>query len=229
MPERAMTSILVVFESTYGQSQKIAEFVADLAQRRGIAATLVRADAVPDSELADHDAVVVVAPIYFGRHSRTIEELLRRYAGGLARVPMAFVSVSNSAGSADADARSNAQRIARAFVQKSRARARLVTTAGGALAYPRYGRILRLVMRLIARRNGGPEDTSRIHELTDWQRLEGDLVPFLDVVEAIRRRRHDPLFAWRGSRRGRERRRALSARSGRGSATCGGHSLQHFR
>jgi menaquinone-dependent protoporphyrinogen IX oxidase len=191
-----MTSILVVFESKYGQAQKIAEFIADLARRRGLLPRLVPVGAAAVIDPADHDAVIVVAPIYVGRHPRTIEQFLRRHVEVLSLVPTAFVSVSNSAGSADPNARADAKRLAKTFVDGVGARARLVATAGGAFAYPRYGFVLRLVMKLIARRTGGPKDTTRIHELTDWAKLEGDLVPFLAVVEANHRRaqRIDPPF-----------------------------------
>ena len=38
----------------------------------------------------------------------------------------------------------------------------------GALAYTRYGFLTRFFMRRIAKKEGGPTDTSRDHELTDW-------------------------------------------------------------
>jgi menaquinone-dependent protoporphyrinogen oxidase len=47
---------------------------------------------------------------------------------------------------------------------------RPVTTAtfAGALRYPRYGPITRFIMKLISRSHGGPTDTHREYEFTDW-------------------------------------------------------------
>jgi menaquinone-dependent protoporphyrinogen oxidase len=207
--------VLIVFESKYGQSRKIADFIADLALRRGLTPKRVRADVAPLEDLAHHDAVVVVAPIYFGRHPRTIREFMYRHAGALSLVPIVFISVSNAAGSAEADVRASAQKAARAFVEKMGVKARLVATAGGALAYPQYGPLVRHAVKLVARRTGAPHDTSRTHELTDWLELESDVAPFLDVVETIHRRAH-------ASKTSPRRRRQRRPRSHRAAAVCDG-------
>jgi menaquinone-dependent protoporphyrinogen oxidase len=38
----------------------------------------------------------------------------------------------------------------------------------GALAYTKYGPLLRFVMKSISKKKGQPTDTSRDHECTDW-------------------------------------------------------------
>ena len=42
----------------------------------------------------------------------------------------------------------------------------------GALLYTRYNPLVRFVMRRISRANGGPTDTSRDYEFTDWSGLD---------------------------------------------------------
>ncbi|HSJ13546.1 MAG TPA: hypothetical protein VK939_03970, partial [Longimicrobiales bacterium] len=42
---------------------------------------------------------------------------------------------------------------------------------GGALRYSEYGVLKRLMMKHIARSHGLSGDTSRDHELTDWDRV----------------------------------------------------------
>jgi hypothetical protein len=56
-----------------------------------------------------------------------------------------------------------------------------------ALAYPRYGTILRWIMKRIALREGTPTDTSRVHELTDWRALEKVVRLWLDRVPESQR------------------------------------------
>jgi menaquinone-dependent protoporphyrinogen oxidase len=41
----------------------------------------------------------------------------------------------------------------------------------GRLAYTQYGLLKRFVMRRIALKAGGPTDTSRDHEMTDWEQV----------------------------------------------------------
>jgi menaquinone-dependent protoporphyrinogen oxidase len=44
----------------------------------------------------------------------------------------------------------------------------MVELVGGAMAYTRYDPVTRWIIKLINRRKGGPTDTSRDHEFTDW-------------------------------------------------------------
>jgi menaquinone-dependent protoporphyrinogen oxidase len=56
-----------------------------------------------------------------------------------------------------------------------------VVSFAGRLAYTRYGFLKRFVMRKIARREGGPTDVTRDHELTRW----GDVDRFAEVVSGL--------------------------------------------
>jgi menaquinone-dependent protoporphyrinogen oxidase len=40
------------------------------------------------------------------------------------------------------------------------------------MAYTKYSLLLRLLLKYIAHRAGGPTDTSRDHEFTDWIQVE---------------------------------------------------------
>lgn len=188
-----MPRVLVVFSSKYGQASKIAEHVGQEHRRRGHLTRVLHVDVAGGLDLTTFDAFVLVAPVYFGKHPRAIRQFVRRWGAILGRHPSAFVSVSNSAASADPAARANAMRIAEAFVNELPWVPRLTITAGGALAYPRYNWALRFVMKRIARAAGAPTDTSRTHELTDWGRLDEDVRPFCDLLRGEELTRHDDL------------------------------------
>jgi Flavodoxin domain len=55
-----------------------------------------------------------------------------------------------------------------------------VVCFAGRLAYTQYGFVKRFIMRQIARREGGPIDVTRDHELTRWD----EVARFADVVGA---------------------------------------------
>jgi menaquinone-dependent protoporphyrinogen oxidase len=42
----------------------------------------------------------------------------------------------------------------------------------GAMAYTRYGFPLRWITKLVSWRRGGPTDTSRDHDITDWEAVD---------------------------------------------------------
>ena len=99
----------------------------------------------------------------------------------LARMPTAFLSVSLAeAGAEDAsrpaalraEAVTGVREAIDAFLAETRLHPAHVHPVAGALLYKEYGAIVRLVMRLIAKRSGGPTDTSRDYEFTDWIALD---------------------------------------------------------
>jgi menaquinone-dependent protoporphyrinogen oxidase len=175
-----MAKVLVVFESDYGQTAKIAEHIGALSRRLGHEASVLRVGSARELELDPFDAVVVCAPIYFGKHPRAIARFIEDRASRLAERPCAFVSVSGSAGNKDPAAREEALRIAEAFVRDEGFHPRSIISTAGAYAYPRYGFFLRAMMKLIAQRKGDPTDTSKIHEATDWAALDVAVTDFVE-------------------------------------------------
>lgn len=174
--------VLVVFESQHGQSRKIAEYIAELARRAGHMARALHVSLAPRTPLASYTAAVVVAPVHYARHPRKMRRFLRRHADMLAKIPVAFVSVSNSAVASDARTRAEASRLAHELADEVALKPAVVATAGGALAYPRYNPLLRWVMRRIAAKAGAPTETSRTHELTIWSEIDAALVPFFEAL-----------------------------------------------
>jgi menaquinone-dependent protoporphyrinogen oxidase len=181
-----MSRILVIYESLYGQTEKIAEYVSDVARYRGHTTSVVTADRASQLPIANHDAAAIFAPVYYSRHPRTIETYVRRNADLLAQRPCMFVSVSGSAASAEQTIRQEADRIAHAFVERTGIRPQIVATVAGAMSYPRYGFFLRNVLRFISWRAGAPTDTSRVHELTDWSVVDDVASRFLDLLDVPR-------------------------------------------
>lgn len=178
-----MASMLVVFESKYGQASKIAEHVGEMSRRYGLDARVVEVDVARSVDLRAFDAIAVVAPVYFQHHPRRITAFVKTRADILSKVRSGLFSVSNGATASDPAVREEAMRVARALVTATPWHPDVIATVGGAFAYPRYNFVLRYVMKKIAEQRGAPTDTRRTHELTDWAALDRDIAlllrPFL--------------------------------------------------
>ena len=180
----ATPRILIVYGSRHGQTAKIAERLRASLAGRGFAVTLAKGDELPVPHVVeDHDAVIVGASILFGRHQRYIEELMRDHRETLDAVPLAFFSVSGSAGSRREEDREAARRLMRELLARSGWRPAMAVTFAGAIAYTRYGLLTRWLMKRISRRNGGSVDTARDHEYTDWAQVERFAADFAALVE----------------------------------------------
>ena len=167
-----MASVLVVFESEYGQASKIAEHIGEMTRRHGLDARVMEVDMAHAVDLRGYEAVAVVAPVYFGHHASHITAFVKSHAQLLSTRRTALFSVSNSAAATAPATREEAMRVARAFATSASWRPEIIATVAGAIAYPRYNFMLRFVMKHIAEREGQPTDTHRTHELTDWPALD---------------------------------------------------------
>jgi len=167
--------ILIVYGTSYGQTAKVAEFVSDLLTASGDSVTLVDAGGLGRSaalprllSLEDFDGVVVGSSILFGRHQRSVRRFVAAHRDALNALPTAFFSVSGSAADRREAKRAEARRIADEFLREAGWRPALVESVAGAMAFTKYGPLFRWLLKRISAEAGGPTDTSRDHELTDW-------------------------------------------------------------
>jgi menaquinone-dependent protoporphyrinogen oxidase len=111
---------------------------------------------------------MVGASVHQGRHQAAVSHFVSANLDTLQRVPTAFFSVSLAAASPDADDRAGAEKLIETFVEQTAWHPTLTRTIAGALLYTEYDFLRRWTLKLIMRHEGGPTDTARDYELTDW-------------------------------------------------------------
>jgi menaquinone-dependent protoporphyrinogen oxidase len=176
-----MSLVLVVYDTKYGQTQRIANYVGEVVRRRGHTANVVHVASANAPGIAD--GIVVLAPVFASKHMKSIRRFINEHHKTLGWRPSAFFSVSGAAGSTVPDERVRAQAMASDFVASTPWRPHVLASFGGAMAYPRYNWLLRRILQSMAKKNGGPTDTSRVHELTDWTAVERATLDLLEHVE----------------------------------------------
>ncbi|NLX98190.1 MAG: menaquinone-dependent protoporphyrinogen IX dehydrogenase [Rhodopirellula sp.] len=177
-----MASILIAYDTTEGHTRKIAQYMGDSVSRSGHEAQVVDIRRPPtDFSLDSFDAVLVGASIHLGKHSRQLSGFVSRHKARLATVPTAFFSVSLSAGVEKQ--KGEASRILEEFLQKVDWSPTIKTIFAGGLLYREYGFLKRWMMKKIARDAGKDTDTSKNHEYTDWQAVDGFVKEFLAQLD----------------------------------------------
>lgn len=162
-------NILAVFGSNHGQTEAVVRRVAAALEGRGHAVRVLKGDAIPpDARVEAFDAVVVGASIVVGRHQAYIVRFVQRHLDALRDRPGAFISINGANPESMPGWRAEADRYVAQFLQRTGWTPRWTAAFSGALRYPRYGWVTRWVMRAISRSQGGPTDTSREYEFTDW-------------------------------------------------------------
>jgi menaquinone-dependent protoporphyrinogen oxidase len=183
-----MKPIGILYATREGQTERIAQHIADALDVRGFTADVrnVRYDA-PAIKLGDYTAVILAASVHCGKHEREMIRFIKDHLVELQHMPAAFLSVTLSQAGVELPSATNEQHaLSAADVQQVLAKFHAATawhpkylmSVAGALRYSKYNFLIRFVMKRIARQSGGPTDTSRDHEYTNWTALDRFVVNF---------------------------------------------------
>jgi menaquinone-dependent protoporphyrinogen oxidase len=174
-----VTKIYVPYETTEGQTAKIAEYIADVIRGYGHEAQTADIKRSGHAVPGDYDAVIVGASIHMGKHDGYVGDFVRKNLALLERLPSAFFSVSLAAHGDTAEAENYVEE----FEQDTGWRPTVVALFGGALLYTEYGFLKRHVMKKIARDKPGSlgTDTSRDYVYTEWDGVRRFAEDFLEA------------------------------------------------
>jgi menaquinone-dependent protoporphyrinogen oxidase len=164
-----VSNILVVYGSTYGQTERIARRIGELLDRAGYLVDIHRGDRLPEHlTLETYSGVVVAASVLAGYHQRYIRTFVRHNAARLNRLASAFVSVCGSAASDPAKASAYIDGL----LEESGWRPAITRSFTGGVAYTKYSWPIRWVLKRINRSKGLPTDTSRDWDFTEWREVD---------------------------------------------------------
>ena len=178
-----MTSFLVLYGTSEGQTAKVAEKVADTLTRRGHAAESVDVESSSNITVDVFDAVVVGSSVHVAKHHEKVRDFVRENHETLEDLPSAFFQISLSSASDDEERRAEAAGYVENFLEDTGWEPDRVGVFGGALRYSKYGFLKRLLMKRIAKDATGDTDTSRDYEYTDWDEVEDFADDFAAFVE----------------------------------------------
>jgi menaquinone-dependent protoporphyrinogen oxidase len=181
-------SVLVAYATREGQTRRIAEHVAGTLRARGLEPDLVEVAHPPETlAVRDHAAAILAASVHLGKHEREMVEFARAHREELVRMPTAFLSVSGGQATIERaetppDVRAQTEKDVKANIERFEKETGWhpdhVHAVAGAIAYSHYNIVVKLVLRRMMKKAGGPTDTSRDWEYTDYPALDG----FVDEV-----------------------------------------------
>ena len=167
-----MAKILIAYASGLGQTALIAGRVGQVLEKLGHKAVLSDVGANPWPDVASHDAVLIAAPVRYSKHHQAVIAFCREQAAALRSRPSAFLAISLSAASVKPGGRREVAKAIAHFIKHTAWVPPRIEPVAGALAYTKYGFVIKRVIKLIAGFGGHSQDTSRDHEYTDWERVE---------------------------------------------------------
>lgn len=182
----SMSNVMIIYGTSYGQTAKIVERIADRLKVAGHRVTLWRGATIPaESTVGDFDAFLVAGSVLYGRHQRYLAEFVRRNLGTLNARPSAFVSVCGALIGQWGPGQEEARKYVARFLARTGWKPRLTRSFPGGLPYTRYGFITRWIMKSISRKTGRPTDTSRDWDFTDWEAVDRFAADFESVFGPV--------------------------------------------
>ncbi|CFQ40009.1 MULTISPECIES: menaquinone-dependent protoporphyrinogen IX dehydrogenase [Yersinia] len=162
-------NILILFSSRDGQTHAIASYIA---KQLSATATCEIQDLsqVGQIDLNQYQQVMIGASVRYGHFSPVLSKFVSKHVEQLNQMPSAFFAVNLTARKPEKRSpQTNA--YVRKFLLSTPWQPTLCTVFAGALRYPRYRWIDRVMIQLIMRMTGGETDTSKEVEYTDWQQV----------------------------------------------------------
>ena len=179
-----MANILIIYGTDEGQTKKIGEHIARLANSQGHQVMMMHGRALPaDISLTAYDGVIIGASIHVGQHQAYIRDFAKDNAYLLEQMPSAFYSVSLTASQNLPEAQAQVKAYLTEFTKQTGWHPMQVGVFGGALRYNQYGFIKKMIVKTISKNAGRPTDTSRDYEYTDWVAVDRFTVDFLAAVQ----------------------------------------------
>ncbi len=177
--------IAIIYGTTEGQTEKIADHMVDLFRQQGVEATPYNIKELPgDFSPTGYDGLIVGGSVHAGNYPKKIARRAREWAPDLAEMPSAFYSVSLTESHDTEEARREVSELVDTFLEETRWRPALVASFAGALKFSRYGFFKRKLMKNIAERaTGEAVDPRRDYEYTDWTSVDQFVEEFIRHLE----------------------------------------------
>lgn len=161
---------LILYFTTDGQTQRIAEKLAEEITH-SVKLISLKAQAVDFAEeIANADQVVIGASIRYGHFDKLVYQFIEQHFALLNQKTTAFYGVNLTARKENRRTAENNTYV-RKFLQKIRWRPTYVEVIAGALFYPRYSWFDRTMIQFIMRLTKGETDTTKEYEYTDWAQV----------------------------------------------------------
>ena len=157
---------LILYSSCDGKTKKIAESMAQYLEGEVVVSPLME-----ELDLQFFDQVIIGASVRYGHFNKQVYRFVERHHELLNAKSAVFFGVNLTARKEGKDT-PEGNLYVRKFLQRIRWTPAKVGVFAGALLYPRYKWIDRIMIQLIMKITGGETDATKEIEYTDWGKVK---------------------------------------------------------
>ncbi|USD25827.1 flavodoxin domain-containing protein [Flagellimonas marinaquae] len=174
--------VLIIYGTVEGQTRKIARFMEEVLQENGMQVTIANAVEEPPSP-DSFDVVLIGSSIHINNYNTLIKNYVEQHIDILNKKPSVFFSVSMAIASNIKEEHEEVAKVAQEFLEETHWNAKTIWHIAGALRYTQYNYFKKLIMRSIAKKEGGSVDTTKDHEYTDWNQVKEMTLNFINRLK----------------------------------------------
>lgn len=173
--------VLIIYKSKYGQTKKIAEFIAKTYSDSNIVFDIFNVEKVlPSTEdVLKYQKVIILSGLVAGGYGKSINRFISENLNTLSSIPCMFISVCLAINSKLENSISESKAIPQRFVNGLGLKNAEIEVVAGCNSYTKYNFLLKYIMKRIARKEGSSDlDTSRNYEYTNWENVKDIAIKF---------------------------------------------------
>ena len=170
---------LFIYSTHDGQTKKIMTALVDKLSSQ-VPYDMVDIESVNQVNLSEYDTICIGAAIRYGYFNKALKAFINQNADILNQKKSAFFSVTLIARKLEKRT-PETNSYTRKLLQSIAWKPTIAETFAGALHYPRYNWLDKMMIKLIMKMTGGETDTTQDIEYTDWQQVDA----FADKLIAL--------------------------------------------
>ena len=165
-----MSSFLIIYSSTDGQTKIICERIKNFLND-GNFVELISLGETKQVDLSNFEKIIIGASIRYGKHSKELYKFIKLRKKILDEKKCAFFSVNVVARKPEKNT-PDTNPYVKKFLKISNWKPTKVAVFAGKVDYPNYKFVDKYIIKLIMFITGGPTDTSKSYEFTDWSKVD---------------------------------------------------------
>ncbi len=172
------SKLLILYSTVDGHAKHICEY-AQTKLKKDKDIVIASLDDDSEQKLADFDEILLGASVRYGFHRKNVYEFVRENKEELLKKKTAFFSLNLTARKPEKASPDTNPYIVK-FLKKVDWDPDLKSVFAGRLDYPSLNCPNRLAILLIMAITNGPKDLSKVHDFTNWSKVD-------EMIESIRK------------------------------------------
>ena len=165
-----MIGSLIIYSSTDGHTKIICKRIINFLKDGNIA-RLVSLDEAKNLDLSEFNKIIIGASIRYGKHNKQLYKFINMNKNLLNQKHSIFFSVNVVARKQEKNSPETNPYIKK-FLKNSNWKPKKIGVFAGKVDYPNYNFFDKYIIKFIMFVTGGPTDTSKSYEFTDWSKVD---------------------------------------------------------